>query len=85
MSLINSKSIIFLSTMHSILTFSVIRQATHMEFNFPRKEGTGIAKLIPNVSPDATDVITKMLNYTIDNRMSAGQALKHAYFRELRE
>lgn len=43
-----------------------------MEFNFPKKEGTGIAKLIPNVSPDASEVIIKMLEYNSDNRMSAG-------------
>lgn len=56
-----------------------------MEFNFPKKEGTGVAKLIPNVSPDVTDVITKLLVYNADNRMSAGQALKHVYFKDLRE
>ncbi len=56
-----------------------------MEFNFPKKEGTGIAKLIPNVSPEASEVITKLLIYNMDNRMSAGQALKLPYFKELRE
>lgn len=34
-----------------------------MEFNFPKKEGTGIAKLIPHVSPDVADVIIKLLMY----------------------
>lgn len=43
-----------------------------MEFNFPKKEGTGISKLIPHVSPDVQDVIIKMLIYNSDNRMSAG-------------
>lgn len=56
-----------------------------MEFNFPKKEGTGIAKLIPHVSPDVQDVIIKMLVYNSDNRMSAGQALKHPCFKEFRE
>lgn len=56
-----------------------------MEFDFPKKEGTGIAKLIPNVSPECRDIIIKMLNYNYDNRMSAGQALKTNYFKELRE
>lgn len=61
------------------------RHASHMEFNFPKKEGSGILKLIPNISPDSTDVIVKLLVYNPDQRMSAGQALKHAYFRDLRE
>jgi renal tumor antigen len=56
-----------------------------MEFNFPQKEGTGIGKLIPNVSPEVQEIITKMLNYDQSNRMSCSQALKHPYFRELRE
>lgn len=56
-----------------------------MEFNFPKKEGTGIAKLIPNVSPEATEVITKLLIYDYGKRQTAGQVLKHAYFAEFRE
>jgi renal tumor antigen len=56
-----------------------------MDFDFPEKEGTGIAKLIPNVSPDAQDLITKLLIYNPDNRITANQALKHPYFKELRE
>ena len=42
-----------------------------MEFNFPKKEGTGIAKLIPHVNPEVVDVITKMLAYNSDHRMTA--------------
>jgi renal tumor antigen len=56
-----------------------------MEFNFPKKEGSGIAKLIPQVSADIVDCIQKMLTYNYDNRMSAGQALKHPAFQELRD
>jgi serine/threonine protein kinase len=63
----------------------IYRHASHMEFNFPKKEGTGIAKLIPHVQPDVQDVIIKLLIYNSDNRMSAGQALKHPAFKELRE
>lgn len=48
------------------------RVASHMEFNFGNKEGSGIAKLIPNVSPDVQEIITRMLSYDNSNRMSAG-------------
>jgi renal tumor antigen len=48
------------------------KYATHMEFNFPYvAEGTGIAKLIPHVSPEATDLIVKLLVYNPDNRITA--------------
>jgi renal tumor antigen len=56
-----------------------------MEFNFPEKQGTGITKLIPHVSADAQDLIMRMLEYNPDDRITATQALKHAYFKEMRE
>ena len=28
-----------------------------MELNFPHKEGTGIAKLVPHISPECLDII----------------------------
>ena len=74
-----------LGTPNSELLAEFQRVASHMEFNFPPKEGSGIAKLIPNVSPDAQEIITKLLVYDNSNRMSAGQALKHSYFKDLRE
>ena len=55
-----------------------------MEFDFPHKEGTGLTKLIPQY-PDAIDLISKLLIYNHNHRLSAGQALKHPYFKELRE
>jgi renal tumor antigen len=59
--------------------------ATHMEFNFPQHEGTGIAKLLKNVSPECLDLIEKMLIYNPDERLTAKQCLKHPFFKELRE
>ena len=61
------------------------KRSAHMNFNFPQKTGTGIEKLLPNGSPDAIDLIKKLLIYNPDERYSAGQALKHPYFREFRE
>ena len=40
--------------------------------------------MIPNASPEVQEIITKLLIYDNTNRMSAGQALKHAYFYDLR-
>lgn len=39
-----------------------------MEFNFPAKKYTGIAKLIPHVSAECQDVILKMITYNADER-----------------
>ena len=57
-----------------------------MEFDFPHvPEGTGIPKLIPHVSLEAQDLIQKLLIYNPDTRITASQALKHPWFKELRE
>ena len=61
------------------------QKASHMDFNFPPKEGTGIKNLIPNVNAECLDLIIKLLNYSPENRLSARKALKHPYFRDLRE
>lgn len=57
------------------------QRSQHMDFNFPAKEGTGIPKLIPHASPECIDLICKLLAYNPDDRLSARQAMKHAYFR----
>lgn len=55
-----------------------------MEFDFPEKKGTGVVQLMPNY-PDAGDIISKLLIYNHNHRLSASHALKHSYFKELRE
>eukprot|EP00792_Barthelona_sp_PAP020_P005928 TRINITY_DN2852_c0_g1_i3.p1 TRINITY_DN2852_c0_g1~~TRINITY_DN2852_c0_g1_i3.p1 ORF type:complete len:410 (-),score=79.92 TRINITY_DN2852_c0_g1_i3:137-1366(-) len=60
------------------------KNATHMSFDFPIKKGTGIKKLAPHLSDDALDLLTKMLAYVPGDRISARQALKHPFFKDLR-
>jgi renal tumor antigen len=59
------------------------KKATHMKFNFPAVEGSGFEKNISHVSPLGRDVIKKMLSYVSEERISARQALKHPYFKDL--
>jgi len=55
--LINSKSICYFE----LLIISYLRHGTSMDYDFPQKEGTGIAKLIPHVSPECLDLIGSLL------------------------
>lgn len=55
-------------------------KATHMEINFPHKQGTGFGKMIAHASVLAKDLIGKMLRYNEHERYSAQQALNHPYF-----
>jgi len=42
-----------------------------MKLEFEPKKFVGISKLIPHVSPEAQDVILKMLTYNADDRLTA--------------
>jgi renal tumor antigen len=42
-----------------------------MEFDFPKNDGTGILKLLPNASEEVKDLIVKLLVYNPDNRITA--------------
>ena len=55
-----------------------------MKFNFPPKTGSGLAKLLPQASAECLDLVTGLLQYDPELRFSARQALKHAYFKDLR-
>ena len=61
------------------------KYASHMDFNFPQKEGTGIIQLIPHVTKECQQLIIKLLSYNPDERPTAKQALNNPYFHDLRE
>ena len=54
-----------------------------MEFNFPAKKGTGLEKLAPFISKDAIDLIYKLLAYDPEDRITAEEALRHVWFKDL--
>ena len=60
--------------------------STHVDFNFNqyKRHPLGLAKLLPHVSPDAIDLMHKLLLYDPDERMTAREALRHPWFTELR-
>ena len=59
--------------------------AAHVNFDFPQQKGIGIAQLIPHASPECVDLMMKMLAYDASERITAREALRHPYFREVRE
>jgi renal tumor antigen len=59
--------------------------STHMSLDFPEQKGIGIANLIPHASPDCIDLIVKMLRYDASERITSREAVRHPYFREVRE
>jgi renal tumor antigen len=61
------------------------RNASHMDFNFPEKKGTGIERLVPHAAPELVELMKKLMRYDPDERILSRQALKDPYFRDLRE
>ncbi|XP_024389105.1 uncharacterized protein [Physcomitrium patens] len=61
------------------------RRSQHADFKFSQQDGTGIARLVPHASASCVDLLTKLLAYNPDDRLSARQALRHIYFKDLRE
>lgn len=59
--------------------------ASHISFDFPPQKGIGIPQLIPQVPPDCVDLIVKLLKYDAADRISAREALRHPYFKDVRE
>ncbi|CAF3877259.1 unnamed protein product [Rotaria magnacalcarata] len=55
-----------------------------VDFNFPPRRGTGIARHLTNCSPDAIDLINHLCIYDPDHRISAHHALQHPYFDAIR-
>ncbi|KAJ3232931.1 hypothetical protein HDU78_006795 [Chytriomyces hyalinus] len=58
-------------------------RASSPKFQFTPKEGTGIKTLLPYVSQECLDMIHALLIYNPDDRISAKEALKHAFFKDI--
>ncbi len=59
--------------------------ASHISFDFPPQKGLGIPQLIPHAPADGVDLMVKLLKYDASERISAREAMRHPYFRDIRE
>lgn len=55
-----------------------------MDFNFPARPPVGIGHRIAHASRGCVDLITGLCTYDPDERLTAKQALRHPYFKDLR-
>ena len=55
-----------------------------MKFNFKPKPGSGIARMLPHASAKCIALVNALVTYDPDQRLSARQALRHPYFKDLR-
>ncbi|KAL5463251.1 hypothetical protein EMCRGX_G032131 [Ephydatia muelleri] len=60
-------------------------QSRSMDFHFPYKKGTGIASQLKRSSQLCVDLIARLCAYDPEERLSAKDALRHPYFKDLRD
>ncbi|CAF1299374.1 unnamed protein product [Adineta steineri] len=80
-----------ISKIHDVLgtpSSSILDKFQHrnsaVDFNFPPRSGTGIARHLTQSSPTTIDLINQLCIYDPDRRISAVQALRHTYFDSVR-
>lgn len=54
--------------------------ASRIGFTFPKFVPTALSQLIPNASPQAIDLMEKMMTFDPHKRLTAAQCLNHPYF-----
>lgn len=59
--------------------------ASHISFDFPPQKGIGIPQLVPHASADSIDLMVKLLKYDASDRITAREAMRHNYFKDVRE
>ena len=59
--------------------------ASHISFDFPPQKGVGIPQLVPHASADSIDLMVKLLKYDASERITAREAMRHPYFKDVRE
>ena len=55
-----------------------------VDFNFPSRRGTGLARYLTHCTAETIDLIDHLCVYDPDHRWSAAQALRHPYFESIR-
>lgn len=59
---------------------------SHISLDFPPGQvGQGIAHLLTHAPPDAVDLMVKLLKYDASERITAREAIRHPFFKEIRE
>ena len=61
------------------------RGISQISLEFPPQKGVGIPQLIPHATPDCVDLIVKLLKYDASERITAKEAMRHPYFRDVKE
>jgi len=67
----------------TVLTKMKLKNSFKSEFRFPTEKGVGIRHFIPHASSCCVNFLNQTLVYDYTMRISAKEALRHAYFNDL--
>jgi serine/threonine protein kinase len=59
--------------------------ASHISFDFAPQKGVGVPQLVPHAGADSIDLMVKLLKYDASERITAREAMRHPYFKDVRE
>ena len=57
-----------------------LHASAHVNFHFPRQEGIGLKKLLPDAESNCLDLLMQTLYYDKSDRITSKKAMKHSYF-----
>jgi len=66
-------------------TWPEMQNLPYYKENFPKYPAVKLEELIPNLDSDGINLLTKMLAYDPNQRISAKEAIKHNYFNNLKK
>ena len=64
----------------AVITKLKVHASTHTNFHFPRQEGIGLKKLLPDAESTCLDLLTQTLSYDKSDRITSKKVMKHSYF-----
>ncbi|KAG8347134.1 Protein kinase domain [Trypanosoma vivax] len=63
----------------------IAKHCNYSSAHFPERRGVGLEPLLPGAPRDALDLLGRLLTYNDRERPTAKEALRHPYFKKLRE
>lgn len=60
------------------------KMGSHVDLNFTPRQGTGIKCLLPHCSIEAVNLVTQLLAYDPDDRITARSGMRHPWFADIR-
>ena len=69
----------------TLMKLQKVNDPKQLRYTFPEQKGTGLRHHLPHATDSCIDLMMWLLMYDPDQRITARQAVKHPYFRSIRD